>query len=134
MYSGRVVAFAFKDSAEDLLRRNTCIPQAEWDRVLSAYLAHQVLRPVHSPESSLCRSVFIRGERNFRVLMRMNSPGGGTPPLQLFRRTRVGVGFYFAPLLFNNAAQLALHRFESVVDHFVERFVCAVVHLSFVSH
>jgi hypothetical protein len=64
----------------------------------------------------------------------MNSPGGGTPPLPLFRRTRIGVGFYFAPLLFNNAAQLALHRFESVVDHFVEGFVRAVVHLSFIGH
>jgi hypothetical protein len=66
--------------------------------------------------------------------LRMNSPGGGTPPLELFWRTRVGVGFYFAPLLFNNTAQLSLHRFESVVDHFVERFVRAVVHLSFVGH
>ena len=51
---------------------------------------------------------------------------------QLFRRTRVGVGFYFAPLLFNNAAQLPFHRFERVVDHFVKRLVCAVVHLSFI--
>ena len=52
---------------------------------------------------------------------------------QLFRRTRVGVGFYFAPLFFNYPAQLALHRFESVVDHFVERLVRAVVHLPFIS-
>ena len=42
--------------------------------------------------------------------------------------------FYFAPLFFNNAAQLPFHRFESVVDHFVERLVRAVVHLLFVGH
>ena len=39
--------------------------------------------------------------------------------------------FYFAPLLFNHAAQLPFHRFESVVDHFVKRLVRAVVHLLF---
>jgi hypothetical protein len=59
---------------------------------------------------------------------------GGTPPLQLFRRTRVGVGLYFAPLLFDHAAQLALHCFERVVDHFVERLVRAVAHLFFVGY
>jgi hypothetical protein len=37
------------------------------------------------------------------------------------------------PLFFYHAAQLALHRFERVVNYFVERLVCAVVHLPFVS-
>ena len=41
--------------------------------------------------------------------------------------------FHFTPLLVHDAAQLALHRFESVVDHFVERLVRAVVHLPLVS-
>ena len=40
-------------------------------------------------------------------------------PLRLFRRTRVGVGFDVAPLLVHDAAQLALHRLERVVNHFV---------------
>jgi hypothetical protein len=48
---------------------------------------------------------------------------------QLFRRTRVGVSFYLAPLFFHDATQLAFHGFESVVDHFVERLMRAVVHL-----
>ena len=40
--------------------------------------------------------------------------------------------FYFAPLFFNNAAQLPFHRFESVVDHFVKRLVRSVVDLPFI--
>ncbi len=42
------------------------------------------------------------------------------------------MGFYFTPLLFDHAAQLALHCFESVVDHFVERLVRSVVDLPFI--
>ena len=38
-----------------------------------------------------------------------------------------------ASLLVHHAAQLALHRLERVVNHFVERLVGAVVHLPFVS-
>ena len=38
-----------------------------------------------------------------------------------------------ASLLVHHAAQFAFHRFESVVDHFVQRLVRAVVHLSFIS-
>jgi hypothetical protein len=52
----------------------------------------------------------------------------------LFRRTHVGVGFDFAPLLFHNATQLALHGFECVMDDFFERFVSAVIHLPFIGH
>ena len=52
----------------------------------------------------------------------------------LFRRTHVGVGFNVAPLLFHNATQLTLHSFKSVVDDFFERFVSAVIHLSFIGH
>jgi hypothetical protein len=48
---------------------------------------------------------------------------------RLFRRARLGVGFDFVPLFVHYAAQLALHGFECVVDHFVDRFVRAVVHL-----
>ncbi len=51
----------------------------------------------------------------------------------LFRRTGVGVRFDVAPLLVHDAAQLALHRFERVVNHLVERLVRAVVHLPFIS-
>ena len=40
--------------------------------------------------------------------------------------------FYFAPLFFDNATQLPLHRFESVMDDFFKRLVRAVVHLSLV--
>ena len=40
--------------------------------------------------------------------------------------------FYVAPLLVHDAPQLALHRFERVVDHFVERLVRAVVRLPFI--
>ena len=53
---------------------------------------------------------------------------------RLFRRTHVGVGFDFAPLLFHNATQLTLHGFECVMDHFFERFVNTVVHLPFICH
>src|ERR1700731_824483 len=40
----------------------------------------------------------------------------------------------FAALFLDEMAQLALHRFERVVNHFVERFVRAVVHLLFFGH
>ena len=40
--------------------------------------------------------------------------------------------FNLTPLLVHDAAQLALHCFESVMYHFVERLVRAVVHLPFV--
>ena len=42
--------------------------------------------------------------------------------------------FYVAPLFFDNATQLALHRLEGVVDDLVERLVRAVVLLLFISH
>ena len=42
--------------------------------------------------------------------------------------------FYFAPLFFDNATQLPLHRFESVMDNLVERLVRAVVLLLFIGH
>jgi hypothetical protein len=53
---------------------------------------------------------------------------------ELFRRTHVGVGFNFAPLLFHNATQLALHGFKCVVDNFFERLVSTVIHLPFIGH
>ena len=40
--------------------------------------------------------------------------------------------FDVAPLLVHDAAQLALHGFERVVDHLVERLVRAVVRLPFI--
>ena len=49
----------------------------------------------------------------------------------LFRRTGVGVCFDFLPLFIDNMPQLALHRFESVVNRLVQRLVCAVIHLLF---
>jgi hypothetical protein len=52
---------------------------------------------------------------------------------QLFWRTRIGVRFNVASLFVYDAAQFALHRFERVVDHLVERLVRAIVHLPFVS-
>ena len=42
--------------------------------------------------------------------------------------------FYFAPLFFNNATQLPLHRFKSVMDNLVERLVRAVGLLLFIGH
>ena len=51
-----------------------------------------------------------------------------------FRRSSVGVRFHITPLLVHDPAQLALHRFERVMDHFVERLVRAVVHLPFISN
>ena len=42
--------------------------------------------------------------------------------------------FYFAPLFFDNATQLPLHRFESVMDDLVERLVRAVGLLLFIGH
>jgi hypothetical protein len=50
----------------------------------------------------------------------------------LFWRTRIGVGFDVASLLVHDATQFALHRFERVVNHLVERLVRAVVHLPFI--
>ena len=44
------------------------------------------------------------------------------------------MGFDYAPLLFHNPTQLALHGLEGVMDHFLERFVGAVVHLPFIGH
>jgi hypothetical protein len=44
------------------------------------------------------------------------------------------VRLYIPPLFVNYAAQLPFHRFESVVDYFVERFVRAVVHLLFIGN
>ena len=41
---------------------------------------------------------------------------------------------YIAPLFVNYPAQLPFHRFESVVDYFVERLMRAVVHLLFISN
>ncbi len=52
----------------------------------------------------------------------------------LFRRTHVGVSFNVAPLLVHNTTQFALHGFKCVVDDFFERFVSAVIHLSFIGH
>ena len=40
----------------------------------------------------------------------------------------------FAALFLDEMAQLALHRFERVVNHFVERLVRTVIHLLFVAH
>ena len=53
---------------------------------------------------------------------------------QLFRRPGIGVCFYVASLLVHDAAQFTLHCFESVVDHFVERLVGAIVRLPFISN
>ena len=50
----------------------------------------------------------------------------------LLRRAGISVGFDFVALLLDDATQLALHGFESVVDHFGERRVGAVVHSSFI--
>jgi len=43
------------------------------------------------------------------------------------------VSFYFVPLFFHDAAQLAFHGFERVVNHLVKRLVRAVVRLPFIS-
>jgi hypothetical protein len=67
---------------------------------------------------------------NFAALLW--SIAGRIAPL-LFRRSRIGVSFYFPSLLVHNAAQLALHRFERVVNHLVDRLVRAIVHLLFIS-
>ena len=40
--------------------------------------------------------------------------------------------FYFASLLVHDTTQFAFHRFERVMNHFVERLVRAVVRLPFV--
>jgi len=53
---------------------------------------------------------------------------------RLFWRTRIGVRFNVPSLFVHDPAQLALHRFERVMDHFVERLVRAVVHLPFISN
>ena len=42
------------------------------------------------------------------------------------------MGLYVAPLFVDDAAQLAFHCFESVVDHFVKRLVRSVVDLPFI--
>jgi hypothetical protein len=44
------------------------------------------------------------------------------------------VRFHFAPLNVDEVAQLALHRFEGVVDHFVEGIVRAIVFLLLVGN
>ncbi len=53
---------------------------------------------------------------------------------RLFRRTGIGVRLDVASLFIHDAAQLALHRFERIVDHFVERLMRAVVRLPFISN
>ena len=52
----------------------------------------------------------------------------------LFWRSRIGVCFYFASLLVYDAAQLALHRFERVVNDLIDRSMRAVVHLLLISN
>jgi hypothetical protein len=54
--------------------------------------------------------------------------------LRLLGRTHVGVGLDFAPLLFHDAAQFALHRFERVVNYLFQRFMGAVIHLLLIGH
>lgn len=49
----------------------------------------------------------------------------------LFRRTGIGVSFDFMPLFIDDVSQLALHRFESIVNRLVQRLVRAVIHLLF---
>jgi hypothetical protein len=61
-------------------------------------------------------------------------PGRSEIIADLFWRTRIGVRLYVTSLFVHNAAQFALHCFESVVDHFVERLMRAVVHLFFVGY
>src|SRR5262249_45446616 len=62
-------------------------------------------------------------------------PANGQQSYQrLFWRAGVGVRLYVTSLLVHDAAQFALHGFESVVDHFVKRLVRAVVHLPFISN
>src|SRR5947207_15719918 len=50
----------------------------------------------------------------------------------LLRRAGIGVGLDFAALFLHDAAEFALHGLESVVDHFGEWGVAAVVHSFFV--
>lgn len=59
------------------------------------------------------RRLILRPSARARSLQRLGASIG----LRLFGRTHVGVGFDFAPLLFHDAAQLALHRFERVVNY-----------------
>ena len=56
---------------------------------------------------SSCASAIARLPQRFRASI----------TLRLLGRTHVGVGFDFAPLLFHDATQLALHRFECIVDY-----------------
>ena len=51
--------------------------------------------------------------------------------IYLLRRAGVGVCFDVAPLLVYDAAQLALHCFERVVNGFGQRRMRAVIHLFF---
>src|SRR5437016_4724221 len=53
------------------------------------------------------------------------------PHMHLLRRAGVGVCFDVAPLLVYDAAQLALHCFERVVNGFGQRRMRAVIHLLF---
>jgi hypothetical protein len=46
------------------------------------------------------------------------SPLAATEALRSLRRTRVGVRFDYAPLLFHDSSQFALHGFERVMDDF----------------
>src|SRR5437762_2990782 len=49
-------------------------------------------------------------------------------------RRDLKTGTLFLSLFLDQMAQLALHRLERVVDHFVERLVRTVIHLLFVAH
>jgi hypothetical protein len=62
------------------------------------------------------------------------SQAGLPAPLTLFRRARIGVRFNVASLLVHHAAQFALHRFERVVNHLVERLVRTVVRLPLIGN
>jgi hypothetical protein len=93
-----------------------------------------------NPKSSRLRIWFIEMERPtsgssaaIRFVSR-RQPASACESPRLFGRTRVGVCFDFAPLLFHNTAQFALHRFERVVDYFFEQFVSAVIHLLFIGN
>lgn len=120
-----------QDAGRDKRERGSAQPAEHATRVTSVGLVFSTrLTPMHvviPREEEFLERKF--GAQYCRRLRSIVLPGAA-----LFRRTRIGVRFNVAPLFVHDAAQFALHRFERVVDHLVERLVRAIVHLPFISN
>jgi hypothetical protein len=115
-----IASARFKHDARDIVQTKLIYPATlaancyEIGRAKSAVKMSRMVERLSDWPLCCCATAHIGGR------LRSIAP---TCCAALFRRTRIGVRFDVAPLLVHDAAQFALHRFERVVDHLVERLV-----------